>query len=53
MGRLDELDLSQKLSKKEEAERLEAGWARLEVLRHARGGKQEGYEKGPPGCKQI
>jgi len=43
MGRLDELDLSQKLSKAEEAERLEAGWERLEVLRLALGGKLEGY----------
>ena len=50
MGRLDELDLSQKLSKKEEAERLEAGWARLEVLRLALGGKLGGYENGPPVC---
>jgi AMP-polyphosphate phosphotransferase len=50
MGRLGELDLSQKLSKEEEAERLEAGWARLEALRLALGGKLEGYEIGPPVC---
>jgi polyphosphate kinase 2 (PPK2 family) len=50
MGRLDELDLSQKLSKEEEAERLEVGWARLEALRLALGGKLEGYENGPPVC---
>jgi AMP-polyphosphate phosphotransferase len=50
MGRLDELDLSQKLSKSEEAERLEAGWERLEVLRLALGGKLEGYGNGPPVC---
>ena len=50
MGRLDELDLSLKLSKNEEAERLEAGWERLEVLRLALGGKLEGYNNGPPVC---
>jgi polyphosphate kinase 2 (PPK2 family) len=50
MGRLDELDLSLKLSKEEEAERLEAGWARLEVLRLALGGKLQGYGLGPPVC---
>jgi AMP-polyphosphate phosphotransferase len=48
MGRLDELDLSQKLSKEEEAERLEAGWERLEALRLALGGKLQGYGNGPP-----
>jgi AMP-polyphosphate phosphotransferase len=50
MGRLDELDLSQKLSKEEEAERLEAGWKRLEVLRLALGGKLPGHGNGPPVC---
>jgi polyphosphate kinase 2 (PPK2 family) len=50
MGRLDELDLSLKLSKEEEAERLEAGWARLEALRLALGGKLAGYGLGPPVC---
>src|ERR671914_136283 len=50
MGRLDELDLSLKLSKEEELERLEAGWARLEVLRLALGGKLGGDELGPPVC---
>ena len=50
MGRLDELDLSLKLSKDEEAARLEAGWERLEVLRLALGAKLEGYELGPPIC---
>ena len=48
MGRLDELDLSLKLSKQEEAERLEAGWRRLEALRLALGGKLPGYGLGPP-----
>ena len=50
MGRLDELDLSQKLSKDEEAERLEAGWRRLEAMRLALGGKLQGYGNGPPVC---
>jgi polyphosphate kinase 2 (PPK2 family) len=50
MGRLDELDLSLKLSKEEEAERLEAGWVRLEALRLALGGKLPGYGLGPPVC---
>lgn len=50
MGRLDELDMGLKLSKSEEAERLEAGWERLEVLRLALGGKLEGYGNGPPVC---
>jgi AMP-polyphosphate phosphotransferase len=50
MGRLDELDLSLELSREEEAERLEAGWARLEALRLALGGKLHGYVLGPPVC---
>ena len=50
MGRLDELDLSLKLSKEEEAERLEAAWDRLEALRLALGGKLQGYGLGPPVC---
>jgi AMP-polyphosphate phosphotransferase len=50
MGRLDELDLSLKLSEDEEAERLDAGWERLEALRLALGGKVQGYGLGPPVC---
>jgi AMP-polyphosphate phosphotransferase len=50
MGRLDELDLSLKLSKDEEAERLDKGWTRLEALRLALGGKLHGYGLGPPVC---
>jgi AMP-polyphosphate phosphotransferase len=50
MGRLDELDLDLSLSKDEEAERLEAGWERLEALRLALGGKLQGYGLGPPVC---
>lgn len=48
MGRLDKLDLSLKLSKEEEADRLAAGWKRLEALRLALGGKLPGYGLGPP-----
>jgi hypothetical protein len=46
MGRLDELDLSLKLSDEEEAERLQAGWKRLAGLRLALGGKLPGYVLG-------
>jgi len=48
MGRLDELDLSLKLLKEEESERLAAGWKRLEALRLALGAKLPGYGLGPP-----
>jgi AMP-polyphosphate phosphotransferase len=48
MGRLDQLDLTLKLSKEEEAERLAAGWRRLEALRLALGAKLPGYGLGPP-----
>ena len=50
MGRLDTLDLSLKLSKSEEAERLEAGHERLAALRLALGGKLGDGELGPPVC---
>jgi AMP-polyphosphate phosphotransferase len=52
MGRLDELDLSLSLSKKEEAARLGEGFDRLAALRLALGGKLDGYEGmlGPPIC---
>ncbi len=50
MGRLDELDLSLKLSKEDEAERLAVAWKRLEALRLALGGKLAGYGLGPPVC---
>jgi polyphosphate kinase 2 (PPK2 family) len=48
MGRLDKVDLSLKLSREEEATRLEAGWTRLEALRLALGAKLPGYGLGPP-----
>jgi len=44
VGRLDQLDLSLTLSKKEYAERLEAAQKRLAALRLALGGKLIGYE---------
>ena len=50
MGRLDELDLSLRLSEDEEAGRLERGWDRLAALRLALGGKLAGYRLGPPVC---
>ena len=50
MGRLDELDLSLKLSKTEEAERLAAGHRRLLALRLALGGKLGEGKIGPPVC---
>jgi polyphosphate kinase 2 (PPK2 family) len=50
VGRLDQLDLTLKLSGEEEAERLEAAWPRLAALRLALGGKLGGPELGPPVC---
>jgi AMP-polyphosphate phosphotransferase len=44
MGRLDQLDLSLKLTKSDYAERLEAAQTRLTALRLALGGKLTGYE---------
>ncbi len=50
MGALDELDLSLKLSKEEEAERLERAWTRLSQLRLTLGGLIGSGELGPPVC---
>ena len=50
MGVLDELDLSKKLSKEEESERLKAGWTRLTQLRLTLGGLIGSGELGPPVC---
>jgi polyphosphate kinase 2 (PPK2 family) len=52
MTRLDSLDLTLALSKKEEAQRLTAAFDRLAELRLALGGKLAGYEEmlGPPVC---
>jgi len=48
MGRLDDLDLSLKLSRKEQQDRLEAGYERLTELRLELGGRLGGPELGPP-----
>jgi polyphosphate kinase 2 (PPK2 family) len=50
MGRLDELDLSLKLSKRESLEQLEEGWKRLGALRLALAGMLPGYGLGPGVC---
>src|SRR5512134_4018583 len=50
VGRLDGLDLSLKLGKQEEAERLSAGHRRLLALRLALGGKLGDGKIGPPVC---
>jgi polyphosphate kinase 2 (PPK2 family) len=50
MGRLDQLDLSLKLSKEEEAARLDAAQERLLGLRLRLGGLIDGPELGPPLC---
>ena len=50
MGRLDELDLSRKLGRKEEDEGLEQGWDRLQQLRLTLGGQIGAKVIGPPVC---
>ena len=50
MGALDDLDLSLKLSKEEEAERLDSAWVRLTQLRLTLGGLIGKGELGPPVC---
>src|SRR4029453_16239343 len=50
MRRLDELDLSLKLSREEEARRLEAASNRLLELRLTLGGLLGDGRLGPPGC---
>ncbi len=50
MGRLDELDLSLKLSREAEAARLERGWTRLTQLRLTLGGLIGDHRLGPPVC---
>ena len=50
MGRLDELDLSQSLTRKEETHGLEQGWARLSQLRLTLGGQIGERKIGPPVC---
>jgi polyphosphate kinase 2 (PPK2 family) len=50
MGRLDELDLSLKLSRKEQDERLAEAQKRLSALRLQLAGKLGSEELGPPVC---
>jgi polyphosphate kinase 2 (PPK2 family) len=50
VGALDQLDLSLKLSREEEAERLETAWTRLSQLRLTLGGLIGSGELGPPVC---
>jgi polyphosphate kinase 2 (PPK2 family) len=50
VGRLDDLDLSLKLSKKEEKDRLKAAHKHLLALRLALGGKLGDGRLGPPVC---
>jgi AMP-polyphosphate phosphotransferase len=50
MGRLDELDLTKSLSRKEEDRGLENAWARLAQLRLTLGGQIGAKELGPPVC---
>ena len=50
MGALDQLDLTLKLSKEEENERLRTAWTRLTQLRLTLGGLIGSGELGPPVC---
>jgi polyphosphate kinase 2 (PPK2 family) len=50
VGRLDEVDLTRKISGKEEEAGLEAGWRRLSQLRLTLGGQIGEKEIGPPVC---
>jgi polyphosphate kinase 2 (PPK2 family) len=50
VGRLDELDLSKKLSRKEEEKALVQGWLRLTQLRLTLGGQIGEKRIGPPVC---
>ena len=50
MGRLDELDLSKSLSRKEEAKELQRAWERLTMLRLILGGQIGEKKIGPPVC---
>jgi polyphosphate kinase 2 (PPK2 family) len=50
VGVLDELDLSLKLSREQESERLERAWTRLSQLRLTLGGLIGSGELGPPVC---
>jgi polyphosphate kinase 2 (PPK2 family) len=53
MSRLDDVDLTLSLDKKEAKARLEAAQARLERLRLTAGGQLTGGELGPPVCVLV
>jgi polyphosphate kinase 2 (PPK2 family) len=50
VGRLDDLDLSKSLSRKEEERGLDRGWERLSQLRLTLGGLIGEHQLGPPLC---
>ena len=50
MGRLDDLDLTKSLTRKEEARALDRAWERLSELRLTLGGQLGGQGLGPPVC---
>jgi AMP-polyphosphate phosphotransferase len=50
VGRLDELDLTRSLTRKEEARDLDRAWERLSELRLTLGGQAGDQELGPPVC---
>ena len=50
MGRLDDVDLTQSLSRKEEERELDKAWARLTQLRLTLGGQIGDRKLGPPLC---
>ncbi len=50
MGRLDDLDLTKSLTRKEEARGLDHAWERLSQLRLMLGGQLGGKGLGPPVC---
>jgi polyphosphate kinase 2 (PPK2 family) len=50
VGRLDDLDLSKSLTRKEEARELDRAWERLTQLRLTLGGLVGGQALGPPVC---
>lgn len=50
MGKLDEVDLTQALTRKQETRGLERAWARLTQLRLTLGGQIGPQELGPPVC---
>ena len=53
VGRLDELDLTKSLTRKEEARRLDRAWERLTQLRLTLGGLIGDGTLGPPVCVRV